>query len=115
MVDGPGADAFEGPVEDGDALVVPAVCLLEVVRFFRRKGGDADALAAAAFLRRGRLVPLDEGLALAAARLGLEHHLPLAASIVYATARRFAATLWTQDRDFEGLPGVELVPREAGP
>ena len=57
-------------------------------------------------LRQGKIVPLDEVLAVAASRLGLAHHLPLADAIVLATARAASATLWTQDQDFEGLPRV---------
>jgi predicted nucleic acid-binding protein len=57
-------------------------------------------------MMQGRVVDLDADLALAAARFGLRHRLPLADSIVYATARRFEATVWTQDADFDGLPDV---------
>lgn len=66
-------------------------------------------------MRRGRIVELSEELAMAAAREGIHRGLPLADGVIYATTRRLGATLWTQDRDFEGLPGVELVPREALP
>jgi predicted nucleic acid-binding protein len=53
-------------------------------------------------------VELDAALALRAAALGLRHKLPLADSIIYATAQAAAATVWTQDSDFEGLPGVKF-------
>lgn len=36
----------------------------------------------------------------------MEHKLPLADSVVFATALLHDATLWTQDADFEGLPNV---------
>ncbi|HET6591452.1 MAG TPA: PIN domain-containing protein [Xanthomonadales bacterium] len=39
---------------------------------------------------------------------GLQYRLPLADSIIYATARRYDATLWTQDADFRELPGVRF-------
>lgn len=60
---------------------------------------------------RGTILPHDGTLAIVAARLGLEHRLPLADSIVYATARAHDATLWTMDADFEGLEGVRYFPR----
>jgi predicted nuclease of predicted toxin-antitoxin system len=31
-------------------------------------------------------------------------------SIIYATARKFEALLWTRDADFKDLPGVEYFP-----
>lgn len=60
-------------------------------------------------MRHGRHVPLDETLAINAAHLGTKYSLPLADSVIYATARRFAGVVWTQDADFDGLPGVEYV------
>jgi predicted nucleic acid-binding protein len=46
---------------------------------------------------------------LAAARLSTQERLPLADSVMLATARAFSATLWTQDSDFEGQDGVRFV------
>lgn len=44
-----------------------------------------------------------------AANLSASLSLPLADSIMLATARSCKATLWTQDADFEGLEGVEYL------
>ena len=45
------------------------------------------------------------------ARTGLETSLPLADSVILATARAHEATLWTQDADFEGIEGVRYFGR----
>jgi predicted nuclease of predicted toxin-antitoxin system len=37
--------------------------------------------------------------------------LPLADSIIYATARKFDAVVWTQDADFKGLENVKFYPK----
>ncbi len=37
--------------------------------------------------------------------------LPLADSLIYATARRHEAELWTQDAHFAGLAGVRYFPK----
>jgi predicted nucleic acid-binding protein len=58
-------------------------------------------------MQQGMIVDLDGALALSAAKVGVTSKLPLADSIIFATARRFDATVWTQDEDFDGLPGVE--------
>jgi hypothetical protein len=55
------------------------------------------------------VVPLDEALAIAAARLSFDLELPMAARIMLTAARQFGAVLWTQDVDFENLPGVRYV------
>ena len=62
-------------------------------------------------MHQGRIVDLDAPLALAAARLSVEESLPLADSVILATARAFNATLWSQDADFKGVRGVRFVAR----
>ncbi|WP_338087081.1 PIN domain-containing protein [Leptospirillum ferriphilum] len=46
---------------------------------------------------------LDADLALRAATLGHEEKLPLADSVILATARKFDAIVWTRDSDFNHL------------
>jgi len=113
FADEPSAERFAGAIEAVRLLVVPAVCLLEVFKVVRRERGEGEALQAVALMQQGTVVQLDAELALSAATLGLEHRLPLADSIVYATARRVGGVVWTQDEDFKDLPDVEYVPKGA--
>lgn len=108
FVDGPNASAFEEPIQATAELIVPSIGLLEVFRFVLREGGESPALQVVAVMRQGRVIDLDGEIALLAGQLGLEHELPLADSVVYATARREGAEVWTQDSDLEGLPGVHF-------
>ncbi len=108
---GPQAGRFARAIEDVASLLVPTIVLLEVCRRVMQQRGEDDALQAAALLHQGQVVPLDSGLALSAAQMGVAHKLPLADSIILATARQFGATIWTMDRDFEGLPGVRYYPK----
>ena len=57
------------------------------------------------------MVDLDSSLAIVAAKVSLDLKLPMADAIILATARRFGAVLWTQDVDFDGIPGVRYVAR----
>jgi len=52
------------------------------------------------------LADLTAPLAMDAARLSRSSRLPVADSIMLATARAYGATLWTQDADFDGMSGV---------
>jgi predicted nucleic acid-binding protein len=106
-----GAKHFASAIEAVDRLVVPTVCLLEVFKVVLRQRGESDALQAVALMQQGSVVDLDAPLALAAAKAGVEHKLPLADSIVYATAQVVGGTVWTQDEDFAGLPNVEYFPK----
>jgi predicted nucleic acid-binding protein len=110
---GSGADAFAAAIEAVDRLVVPSVCLLEVFKGVLRQRGESDALQAVALMQQGSVVDLDSPLALAAAKIGVERKLPLADSLVYATAQLTGAILWTQDADFDGLPDVQFFAKPA--
>jgi predicted nucleic acid-binding protein len=70
-------------------------------------------LRAIGVMRQGRVIDLNDSLALSAARLSVDLKLPLADSIILATARQHGAQLWTQDAHFEGMEGVRYV-RTAG-
>jgi predicted nucleic acid-binding protein len=115
FADGPNATAFAPPIQATAELVVPSITLLEVFKRVYLQRGEGPALQAVALMQQGQVVDLDAPLALAAAKLSADSKLPLADSVMLATARRFEATLWTQDADFEGLEGVRYraKPRTA--
>lgn len=108
---GPLAGRFAAAILAEEELLVPSIVLLEVTRRVMQQRGEDAALQAAALLHQGLVVPLDSGLALSAAKVGLEHKLPLADSVIFATAQQFDATIWTMDADFEGLPRVHYYPK----
>jgi len=105
------ADAFAAAIEATNDLVVPSITLTEVFKTILRQRGEDPALEAIAHMEQGAVISLDAGLAVDAASLGTEFKLPLADSIIYATARRCRAVVWTQDADFEGLDGVRYFPK----
>ncbi len=113
FVKGPNAAYFGRPLRDSEQLLVPSIAILEVYKWVLRKSNRDEALRAAAIMRQGRVVDLTESLAMHAAELGLAHRLPLADSIIYATAQMNAAVLWTQDSDFEGLDGVRFKGKDS--
>lgn len=106
FADGPNAEYFARPIEAPAGLVVPSITLLEVFKRLLQQRSESHALQAVAVMQQGQVVDLDAPLALSAAKLGVERKLPLADSVILATARRFGATVWTQDEDFDGLAGV---------
>ena len=112
LADGSNAGHYAAAITDEPALVVPTICMFEVFKRLSLQCGQEAALQAMGFLYRGQLVPLTDEIALQAALLSLEYRLPLADSIILATARTHQATLWTQDEHFKGLPGVEYVEKK---
>ena len=111
FADTPAGAQFARAIEATGTLIVPAVCILEVFRVILRARGEGDALQAAAAMHQGQVVVLDSPLALMAAKLGVEHKLPLADSIVYATGQHVGGIVWTQDDDFDGLADVQYFPK----
>jgi predicted nucleic acid-binding protein len=92
-----------------EELIVPVVCILEVFKKISYEREENSALIAVAHMRQGKVIPLTESLALAAATLGLELNLPLADSIIYATGRAAGAVIYTQDSHFRGLENVRFL------
>jgi predicted nucleic acid-binding protein len=111
----PLGEAYRPALAVREELLVPTVCLLEVGRRLLTWRGEAEAADGVAVMSQASVVPLDESLAIAASRVGPATGLPCADSIIYATARRHGAELWTHEAHFRGLPGVRIVEAPAGP
>ncbi len=100
-------DLFRAAIESVETLIVPVVTVYEVYKKIRRELGEDAATEAVALMQCGQVVELTLPLTLSAASNGL----PLADSLIYATAQSRGATLWTQDAHFDGLPGVKYFPK----
>jgi predicted nucleic acid-binding protein len=111
FTNGPLADRCLVVLEDEANLVVPAITILEVFKWVLREHSEAQAIQAAAVMQRGLVIDLNSRLAIAAAQLSYTLRLPMADSIILATARSHQARLYTMDADFEGLDDVELLRR----
>lgn len=110
FADGPNASTFADAILDTPNLLVPSIVLLEVFKCVARQRGEEAALQIIAHMQEGEVIDLNDVLALTAAKIGLKHKLPLADSVVLATAHAHDATVWTQDSDFDGLSNVTYVP-----
>ena len=112
FADGPNADFFAPAIEAVTDLVVPTLSLYEVFKRVLQQRGEGDALQAVAIMIQGQVIDLDMDLALSAAKLSTELKLPMADSVMLATARAHEATLWTQDMDFEDISGVQYIAKQ---
>ena len=107
LMDTPRADLFAQAVQTPEALIVPVITTYEVFKKITREVNQEVASYAVSLMRRGQVIDIDLQLCLDAANNGL----PLADSLIYTTAQRHHATLWTQDAHFEGLPGVKYFSK----
>ena len=107
--DGLNAGFFAPPILKPAELLVPTISLHEVFKRVLQQRDESQALRALAVMQQGQVVELTAPIALGAAKLSAELRLPMADSIMLATARMHKATLWTQDSHFEGIEGVKYV------
>jgi predicted nucleic acid-binding protein len=102
---------FAKPIETLDILLVPSITITEVFKSILRQRNEESALEVVAHMEQGSVIPLNGELAVNAAVFGVELKLPLADSIIYATAQKYNAVVWTQDADFKGLENVKFYPK----
>ena len=114
FADGPNAGFFSKAIEATVDLIVPTLSLYEVFKRVLQQRGEGEALQAVAIMQQGTVVDLTAPVALAAARVSLDLGIPMADSVMLATARAWDATLWSQDSDFAKIPAVRYVARRDG-
>ena len=112
FADGLKASSFEKPLQDLENLIVPTICLFEVFKVVLRERSESDALQAIALMKQGKVVDLTAEIALEAAKISHDHKIPMADSIVLATALNWDGTIWTQDSDFEKFSRVKYFPKK---
>ncbi|HQX52725.1 MAG TPA: type II toxin-antitoxin system VapC family toxin [Planctomycetaceae bacterium] len=112
FADGLNADFFATAIENIPELIVPSISIYEVFKRTLQQRDEAVALQVAALMAQGQVVELDQTLAIAAAKISHDLKLPVADSIILATARAYKATLWTQDVDLKGLEDVEYISKK---
>ena len=112
FANGANAEFFAPPIEEVGKLIVPSISILEVFKRVIEQRGEGDALRAAEQMQQGQVVDLDTALATSAARISFDLKLPLADSVILATARAHDAVVWTQDADFVGIEGVKYVAKK---
>jgi predicted nucleic acid-binding protein len=111
LADGRNAGFFAPAIEDTENLVVSTINIYEVFKRVCQQRGEDAALQCAALMHQAGVVDVTSPIAMDAVRLSAELKLPMADSLILATARTCDATLWTQDADFDGLSGVKFAKK----
>ena len=112
FADGPRAGAFAPALKDVDNVLVPTICIYEVFKVVLRERGEEDALQAAALMKQCEVIDLTPEIAMVAARIAIELGIPMADSIIVATARMYEAVIWTLDSDFKKIEGAKYFSRK---
>lgn len=108
--DGPNAKHYLSPLNDTSSLIVPVITIYEVFKVVLRESAENEAFQAVAAMQKGKIIDLNVSLAMDASKLSLQFNLPMADSIILATARAHNCVIWTQDSDFQDIEGVNYFP-----
>ena len=103
---GANGPVFKPIIEDRNHLLVPTIALFEVHRVLSRSLPTDLVNRCLDVMRLGRVLDLTDARAVAASRIAAQHKLAMADAAMYAIALEFRASFWTQDVDYQGLPGV---------
>lgn len=97
-------------IENSDIVVMSAITMAEVYRWFLRSYTEADAEEARGVMREMCFtVPVSEEIAVDAARIKHRKKWGLGDSIIYATAKQEKAKVLTGDPDFKGVKDVVFI------
>ncbi|MBN1542548.1 type II toxin-antitoxin system VapC family toxin [candidate division KSB1 bacterium] len=107
FADGPNAKKYSEPLDELEDLIVPTICLSEVFKVVLRERDEDSAIQAIALMKQGKVIELTSDIALQAAKNSSDLKLPIADSIILATAAKYEAIVWTQDADLKGKPFVK--------
>ena len=111
LMDTARADLFAPAVEQRDQLLVPVIALYEVHKVLSRHLPADAVLACLNVMRMGRVLEVSDARAIAASTAASAHGLAMADALMYSMAQEFGAIFWTQDVDYQGLPGVNYFQK----
>jgi toxin FitB len=106
------AEHFESAIQDTSKLIVPVIVLYETFKKITADYDENKALVAIGHMKLGKVVEISEDIAIYAAKISLEKKLPMADSLIYATATRYNAVIYTLDEHFIKLPSVKYFRKK---
>lgn len=108
---GSNSNQFAIPLKDPSSLIVPVITIYEVFKVLLRESSENEALQGVAAMQKGTVIDLSPSIAIKASKLSLQYKLPMADSIILSTAQFYECLIWTQDSDFQNLPGVKFFQK----
>ena len=108
---GANGPVFKPVIERREQLLVPTIALFEVHKILSRSLPEDMVDRCLNVMRLGRVLDLNDRRAVAASQVARQHRLALADAAMYSMAQEHSANLWTQDVDYDGLPGVRYFAK----
>jgi predicted nucleic acid-binding protein len=112
FVDSKYAKHFAPAIEKINELIVSTINIFEVYKKILTQVDDYHALQAVAIMQQGKVFEVSTEISIQAAKLSFELKIPMADSIIYVTAQKNNALLWTMDSDFKELKDVNFFNKK---
>ena len=111
FTDDKNAKFFAPVIENTNELIVSTINIYEVYKKTLIMIDENAALEAIALMYQGKVIDVTSEISIEAARLSAKNNIPMADSLIYVTARKNNAIIWTQDYDFKNLDGVKFIKK----
>jgi len=113
FTDGTNAKSFAPVIENTAEIIISVINLYEVYKKISAEKDEDKAIQAVALMQQSKVRDVTNSISILAAKLSAKFKIPMADSIIYATARINDAIVWTQDSDFKDLEGVKYFKKWA--
>ncbi|MCL4384892.1 MAG: type II toxin-antitoxin system VapC family toxin [Actinobacteria bacterium] len=111
FTDGNNAEFFAPVIENTTEVIISVINLYEVYKKVLSEKDENEAIQAAALMQQAKVIDVTNSISILAARLSIKFKMPMADSIIYATARMYDAIVWTQDSHFKDLESVKYFKK----
>ncbi len=107
-----GFNKFEEILQRPDKLIIPVITILEVRNVITKLVNEQLANYVISKMKLGEIIDINELLAIEASKSAEKYNLAAADSLIFATAQKVDAVIWTLDAHFEGLPNVNYLGKK---
>lgn len=112
LSDGPLASHLAEYFDNTAHIIVPALIVFEVSRYFLKTMDEDEFFPYLAQMQRQTIIPLSVDLAYRASVLSVQKKLGMADAIILATAQLEEAKLVTLDNDFRGFANCLVIGKK---
>jgi toxin FitB len=111
FTDGKNAESFAPVIENTAEIIISVINLYEIYKKISSEKNENEAIQAIALMQQSKVMDVTDSISILAAKLSTKFKIPMADSIIYATAKIYDAIIWTQDSDFKDLEGVKYFKK----
>ena len=111
FTDDKNAKFFAPVIENTEELIVSTINIYEIYKKIIIEQDENSALEAIALMHQAKVIDVTSEISIEAARLSAKIKIPMADSLIYISAIKNNAIVWTQDYDFKNLDDVKFIKK----